>query len=69
MGIGAVRNHSLSKKHQSQTTLKDVTNIHSCFASGGASTSTSSLFNVLHTICSADTSWTLEMVKWTKLQQ
>ena len=69
MGIGAVRSHSLSKKYKSQTALKGVTDIRSCFAPGVASTSnsstssTSSILSVLYNTLSADILWALEMFK------
>ena len=69
MGVAALRNHTISKKHKLQTTLKAVTDIHSCFtagssSSGGICSSTSGLFGVPHDTRSADILWALEMVQY-----
>ena len=68
MGVGAVRSHSVSKRHKEQTALKGVTDIRSCFASGastssGSSSKTSSFSSFLHDTRSAEILWALEMVK------
>ena len=60
------------KEAQSQTALKGVTYICSCFALRRASTNTSSissLSSVFDIIYSADILWTLNMVKFQPFQK